>query len=369
MPEPGYVYVLTNPEFPSLLKIGRTTRAPEVRAQELSSHTGVPFPYVVRYSRWFSDHQAAERYVHTVFADKRVRGKEFFRADLDEVIAVIEEYQPHMRERASDRRRFPFWRLVWVAAIVLFLSIGLMRYVTQGNIPRTRAVGRATRIDNVDIDDAVEVVKEEGNGRNLHTLEQPNPILDEVSEVSLTESDDQYAALWSGEGPSLRGDHQERQDKTPQLPTTPEKRPENPLVDEGVNRVTIEPVAGATSGPSLDHVIPHASGETPEDEVTTDNSLSVQKSNHATKSSEETHPITVDEGVRLESGFETAQGMDPIEEIFRTERPRDKSTESSRKEDDEDDSDEHISEESPSEDESNDALGVGFSAGTEQLGW
>jgi hypothetical protein len=42
----GYVYVLINPAFPDLVKIGRTTKDPKIRAAELSA-TGTPDKFVV----------------------------------------------------------------------------------------------------------------------------------------------------------------------------------------------------------------------------------------------------------------------------------------------------------------------------------
>jgi hypothetical protein len=38
----GYIYVLTNPNMPGLVKIGYTQRLPRERANELSRATGVP---------------------------------------------------------------------------------------------------------------------------------------------------------------------------------------------------------------------------------------------------------------------------------------------------------------------------------------
>lgn len=42
----GYVYILTNPSMPGLVKIGMTTRTPDARALELDQ-TGVPTPFEV----------------------------------------------------------------------------------------------------------------------------------------------------------------------------------------------------------------------------------------------------------------------------------------------------------------------------------
>lgn len=59
---PGYVYVLQNPAFPHLLKIGFTTRTPEERAEELSRHSGVPTPYRVVFSEFFDAMRLNKRF-------------------------------------------------------------------------------------------------------------------------------------------------------------------------------------------------------------------------------------------------------------------------------------------------------------------
>ena len=40
----GWVYILTNEAMPGLVKIGYTMNDPAIRAEELSSDTGVPLP-------------------------------------------------------------------------------------------------------------------------------------------------------------------------------------------------------------------------------------------------------------------------------------------------------------------------------------
>jgi hypothetical protein len=50
LPSPGWVYTLTNPAMPRLVKIGLTTKTPKERAAELTAATGVPMPFKVRWS-------------------------------------------------------------------------------------------------------------------------------------------------------------------------------------------------------------------------------------------------------------------------------------------------------------------------------
>jgi hypothetical protein len=87
----GYVYVLSNPAMPGLLKIGRTDVSPIDRAQELSSATGVPEPYVVEAYFTCADSAAVESGVHVRLARNRKPSREFFELSIDAALATIEE--------------------------------------------------------------------------------------------------------------------------------------------------------------------------------------------------------------------------------------------------------------------------------------
>lgn len=89
----GYLYVLVNPAFRSnFLKIGKTTRTPSERAEEISLGTGVPLRFYVAYEALVSDCHAVERIVH-----ERLRGarsttnREFFEVPLKDAIRIISE--------------------------------------------------------------------------------------------------------------------------------------------------------------------------------------------------------------------------------------------------------------------------------------
>lgn len=75
----GVVYVLSNEEFPGLVKIGCTKRAAAQRAQELNSQTGVPGILVVEAYWRVDDPFESERLIHERLATQRLEGKEFFR--------------------------------------------------------------------------------------------------------------------------------------------------------------------------------------------------------------------------------------------------------------------------------------------------
>lgn len=85
--EEGIVYVLKNPAFPSLVKIGITTRSQvEVRMSELYT-TGVPLPFECVYAGKVDNPKKVESALHFAFSDSRVNpSREFF--DLDELQAI-----------------------------------------------------------------------------------------------------------------------------------------------------------------------------------------------------------------------------------------------------------------------------------------
>ena len=60
---PGYVYILTNPSMPGLVKVGRTSRNVDLRAAELW-HTGVPTKFEVYASEKTCDCVQLEAYIH-----------------------------------------------------------------------------------------------------------------------------------------------------------------------------------------------------------------------------------------------------------------------------------------------------------------
>lgn len=88
----GYLYVLSNPAMPGLLKIGRTDRQPEFRARELRT-TGVPQPFVLEHFVQVENSQLAETEVHTLLqrkGDRMSPDREFFNSTLTEAIHVLD---------------------------------------------------------------------------------------------------------------------------------------------------------------------------------------------------------------------------------------------------------------------------------------
>lgn len=75
----GFVYILGNPVFPGIFKVGMTERSPSLRCKELSSSTSAPDSFVLLSYYEFEDARYAEQAIHSEFQEFRVnRGREFF---------------------------------------------------------------------------------------------------------------------------------------------------------------------------------------------------------------------------------------------------------------------------------------------------
>ena len=83
----GWVYVISNRAMPGLVKIGFSTKDPQLRARELAS-TGVPHSFTVEYDALVLSPHAVEQQVHQALAAKR-EDKEWFKCSPDEAIAAI----------------------------------------------------------------------------------------------------------------------------------------------------------------------------------------------------------------------------------------------------------------------------------------
>lgn len=84
----GYVYVLTNPSMPDLVKIGRSSSGGKRRAAELYT-TGVPQPFVLEFEIFSSEPAFLEKAVHEELAEYRLPGREFFTLDVQDAVKVV----------------------------------------------------------------------------------------------------------------------------------------------------------------------------------------------------------------------------------------------------------------------------------------
>lgn len=85
----GYVYVLSNPSMPGLLKIGKSIHGGKHRANQLFK-TGTPLPFDLEFEILVDNALHIESEVHKELSSCReFKDREFFRADVWDVTVTI----------------------------------------------------------------------------------------------------------------------------------------------------------------------------------------------------------------------------------------------------------------------------------------
>jgi len=83
----GYVYIFSNSEMPDKIKIGKTNRSPEERAEELSRQTSNIGKFKVEWSKKVFNVDFFEKYLQFVFKEFHYE-KEFFYIEVDLAIDI-----------------------------------------------------------------------------------------------------------------------------------------------------------------------------------------------------------------------------------------------------------------------------------------
>jgi len=87
------IYILTNEAMPGYVKIGMTNSSVLDRLRQLD-RTNVPMPFECYYACEVGNAREEERWLHSIFSDRRVRDKrEFFKIDPERVVAAIRRIQ------------------------------------------------------------------------------------------------------------------------------------------------------------------------------------------------------------------------------------------------------------------------------------
>lgn len=85
----GFIYVMSNPVMPGLVKVGMTSKMPHLRAEEISSHEGLPVKMQVEYYALVSGApKDVEKSVHRQLKDSHA-GKEWFSCAESTAICAI----------------------------------------------------------------------------------------------------------------------------------------------------------------------------------------------------------------------------------------------------------------------------------------
>ena len=79
-----FLYILKNEFMPNIVKVGWSSRNPNIRADELGSVTGVPGKFELVQAFSVRDGLEAEAFVYRTLSDLRVSKKEFIRLSPEE---------------------------------------------------------------------------------------------------------------------------------------------------------------------------------------------------------------------------------------------------------------------------------------------
>ena len=87
-----WVYILSNPAMPEMIKIGYTAKDPFSRAHQISRGTGIPLGFEVEWAYKCYKGERIESEVHKFFKQERVnKQREFFRVTIEEAKSIIEK--------------------------------------------------------------------------------------------------------------------------------------------------------------------------------------------------------------------------------------------------------------------------------------
>lgn len=135
----GYVYVLSNPSMPGIVKVGRTFREPRARAAELSAATGVPTPFKIEATVSTWNCVWLEKLVHIDLRRCRVNSnREFFRCTVEEALETTKKAADGMKGshfRSASTK--PSGVFEWVGALMMAAA----GYGWLQGLPRDLAVG------------------------------------------------------------------------------------------------------------------------------------------------------------------------------------------------------------------------------------
>jgi len=90
----GYVYVLSHPKMPGLLKVGFTKRPVAQEIQELNWVSGLPERFVLEASFESSSPEKHTAEIHKRLAGRRVQGMEYFELSLEAALLVAQDVIP-----------------------------------------------------------------------------------------------------------------------------------------------------------------------------------------------------------------------------------------------------------------------------------
>lgn len=118
----GYVYILTNPSYKGVIKIGMTQKSVVERVRQLNSATGVPTPFVVYHFVESDDCKKLEGDVHKMLAKSRTNNRrEFFNVSPSKAKKIVEKHNKVISGNKSGIGLF--WKMTGFFLLMTILTM------------------------------------------------------------------------------------------------------------------------------------------------------------------------------------------------------------------------------------------------------
>ncbi|TAG88834.1 MAG: GIY-YIG nuclease family protein [Bacteroidetes bacterium] len=85
----GYIYIMSNPEFDSKVKIGKSSKIPHIRAEQLTKQTATIGEFIVEWYMEVPDYDIAETIAHYKLKEFNFQ-KEYFKITILEASKILE---------------------------------------------------------------------------------------------------------------------------------------------------------------------------------------------------------------------------------------------------------------------------------------
>ncbi|WP_315922914.1 GIY-YIG nuclease family protein [Mesorhizobium sp. SP-1A] len=120
----GYVYILSNPTMPGIVKIGKTVRTPEARLKELNSATGVAMPFKLETVVETKNPSLTERIIHEHLSSRRInQRREFFEVSVKDATRVATQAAKRTHSRVYSGRQRKVKKSVHIAQSIASFAI------------------------------------------------------------------------------------------------------------------------------------------------------------------------------------------------------------------------------------------------------
>lgn len=104
----GYIYCVSNESMPSILNIGITSIAPEVRLDDINSHTGLwrpPTPYKCEFAKRVRNIEKKKSAIDRLLAKYRIHpNREFYRISLEKAQTIFDLLDDESETEAEEKR-------------------------------------------------------------------------------------------------------------------------------------------------------------------------------------------------------------------------------------------------------------------------